>query len=168
MTDQIRSKKLWIFGVVIVAVSLLLLIVWLWLFRPFLPSAVRRQVSFVVLYPNNRSTAKVDRNTIKYDSDKKILTYAAREGEAQLIVTNQSSPDTFTDIPQTYDKVLEGMHPYSSFDSLHGKVSLTHPATVSNQVAVTNTVGTLMFVRTNRDLSDDQWRQFFNNLAEFK
>lgn len=162
-------KTKWIIGGAVVLTFGAGLIGWLWLSRPLFSHKIRQQVNFVILYPANSSVTTLDRKSIKYDSTEKILTYNASIGTNQLIVTNQATPSNFTDIPQLFDKVIGGMHPYVTFDSSNGKVSLTRPPNTNNQqVAVLNNHGTLMFVRANHDLSEDQWRKFFNNLNELK
>ncbi len=151
------------------AIAILAVFGWLWLNRPLLPRSVRHQVSFVVLYPGKNNPAQLHRSSIKYNADEKVLTYYAMLDGSRLTVSNQATPEAFIDVPQAYDKLVSGMRPYASFDSSSGKVALTRPPNSNNQqAAVTKAHGTLMFVRADHDLTDDQWRKFFNNLASFK
>jgi hypothetical protein len=87
-----------------------------------------------------------------------------------LTFAEQSTPQNFVDIPQAYDKLIESLNSYSSFDSFYGKVDLTHPKELKGQQsAAMNSKGTLMFIHpTNGDLSTDQWKQLFNNLSIVK
>lgn len=141
----------------------------LWSARPLVPRQVRRQLDFVALVPDSSQAAIIDRTSVKYDSSNKVLSYEAKYQSSRLIVTNQAAPETFSDVPKVYDKFLEDLHAYTSFDSSLGKVSLTRPPKAdSQQVAIISTKGTLMFVRANHDLSNDQWRKFFNNLQTVK
>ncbi len=163
-----KRRKWLLIGTVVVA-ALCAIVLMAWINRPLLPGNIRKQVSFVVLYPNSKTHARIDRSSIKYDSPKKILTYTATVASAHVIITNQATPGTFTDVPQLYDKLLVSLHSYNDFTTAAGKVSLTRPPNANNQqVAVVNTQGTLMFVRSDHDLSEDQWRRFFNNLSTSK
>lgn len=161
---MINLRRGWKLGVGF-SVALMIILGLIWLSRPVVPSFIGRQASFIIAYPGEKNSAKIDRSSFKYDTNNKILTYTSSIDSTHLVVTNQAAPDTFTDVPQTYDKLLTSMHAYSNFDSAAGKVSLTHPPNVNNQqVAVVIIQGTLMFVRADHDLDQDQWRRFFNNL----
>ena len=86
-----------------------------------------------------------------------------------MLISEQATPQVFNDIPEYYPKLIEKLNGYSDFDSVLGKVSLTKPKELNGaQSAVFNGKGTLMFVRPNQSLSDDDWRQFFDQMTIWK
>jgi hypothetical protein len=125
--------------------------------EPAIPPVINKEASFVIFYPGENSQTKINKETFKYNTQAKNLSF---------IVSEQSTPEGFVDIPQAYDKLIESLRAYASFDSFYGKVDLTHPKEFSGQQsAVMNSKGTLIFVHpTNGSLSTDQWKQLFNNM----
>lgn len=135
--------------------------------RPALPSAVAEQLSFGVYFPTTKTTiARVDKHTISYQASSGLLGYTATLTDGTTVSVNQqATPESFVDIPQAYEKLVSSLQPYSSFDSINGKVSLTHPKELQGgQSAVMNAKGTLLFARPSKSLTNDQWRQLFNGL----
>lgn len=134
-----------------------------------IPSDINKQVSFVIFWPYKAASAIPDKTTLKYDATNKLLSYLAYTSDKiKLTISEQSSPEVFSDVPQAYDKFTSDLQQYSSFDSLSGKVYLTHPKELKGgQTAVMNVKGTLVFVRPDKNLSDDTWRNLFNNLQVF-
>lgn len=130
-----------------------------------IPVEIRRQVSTAVFLPA-RDESPVARDTVKFDAPTKLLTFTTTYQDIELIVSQQPTPESFVDIPQVYEKVVEGMHEYAKFDSVMGTAHLTRPPEAGGkQAAVLNAKGTLMFVKPAKDLSDDQWRRWFNRLS---
>lgn len=131
-----------------------------------LPPAVARQVTYPVLMPSDETTTVINPESISFQADADLLSYTAvLESGAKIFVNQQPTPESFVDIPQAYDKLIASLQPYANFESINGKVSLTKPKEFNGQQsAVMNAKGTLMFVRSEAELSDDQWRKVFNNL----
>lgn len=132
-------------------------------FAPKIPPEISRQVSFVVTYP--AADWMVSRDSFKFSDSSKVLTFTAEKGSVRLTIAEQPEPDPFKDIPNYMDKVTAQMAEYGSFDSAHGTVHLTRPASAgSKQVAVNDNQGTLTFVTASTDLDQDAWRRYFNTL----
>lgn len=130
------------------------------------PESIQKQLKFTVLWPDNPSSALGDKSTIKYNAPEKLLTFIAHNSDGNNVtISEQPTPESFIDIPQSYDKLIESMLQYKSFDTPNGKVYLTHPKTLNGrQTAVMNARGVLLFAKPDKDISDDTWVQFFNNL----
>lgn len=124
------------------------------------------ELTFPVIQPKATSSFRVDQETIKYSESDKVYSYVLNQlGGTKLTVSLQPTPEGFTDAPQVFDKLIEKLRGYSSFDSIQGKVFLTHPVELNGgQTAVMNTKGTLMFVKPEGQLTDDEWKIFFNTL----
>lgn len=134
---------------------------------PVISPFIKSQVSTPIFLPSQKDY-KVDPQSVTFDTREKLLTFTATNiGDGStVVVTQQPTPDTFTDIPQYFDKLVEAMGQYKQFDSLNGKVTLTKPTELKgSQTAVLNQNGTLLFARPSRDLTDDDWRRFFNGLV---
>jgi hypothetical protein len=133
---------------------------------PVVPSVIKTQLSFVVLYPKGNGFI-VDHSSWKYDSSIKLLTYLVtyKNTGAKLTVSEQSSPPEFSEVPGTLDKLTGKLNTYTDFDSIQGHAYLTHPSELKGgQSAVMNAKGTLMFTKPDKSLPEDTWRQFFNSL----
>jgi hypothetical protein len=147
-------------GVVIVGVLLA--------FRPQvpLPVDITKQLSFPLVYPPTKTSYTMDKKSASYSASAKVLIFHAKADNLDLTISEQATPDTINDIPEYYPKLIEKLNGYSDFDSLNGKVSLTHPKELNGgQTAVFNGKGTLMFVKPSHDMSNDEWRTFFNSLV---
>ena len=142
---------------------------WLIISRPVIPPDIKKQIDFLVLYPQGDSNIVVDRSTFKYDSQNHVLSFVVTCFGVKNTITEQATPDSFNDIPQYLDKVLQQLNSYSSFDTDMGKANLTHPSNLNgDQAAVMNTKGVLMFAHPVSTLTESQWRQFFNSLSVIK
>jgi hypothetical protein len=132
--------------------------------EPVVPSNIQKAVTSTIFLPNSPSTV-TKRETVKYDSKTKLLSYEAIAFGVNSVVSEQPTPESFTDIPQVYDKFIDNLQQYKSFDTANGKVFLTRPKELKGgQTAVMNSKGTLMFIKPERALSEDQWRQLFKSL----
>lgn len=133
---------------------------------PLIPPAIKKQVAFVIYYPNKTSGVQVDSSSFKYDNDSKVLSFKATGYGVKMTIGEQPTPQGFIDIPQAYDKLIEDLNGYSEFGSYYGTIDLLHPKEFKGQQsAALNAKGTLMFVHpTNGSLNKNQWQQFFNTL----
>lgn len=131
-----------------------------------IPNDIKKQVTSTVFWPEKNSPVVGDKSTIKYDSENKLLSYVVRTSDGtKIVVSEQPAPDAFADFPQTYVKFAEDLRQYSSFENSNGKVYLTHPKELKGgQTAIMYAKGTLMLLRPDKDISDDTWKQIFNNL----
>lgn len=129
-----------------------------------IPKEIRQKVPFTLIYPKSNKLIVLDKSSIKYDEKLRQMSFMVRYAGCTITFAEQTTPDQFVDIPEYLPKLLEKMNSYSSFENTVGKVSLTRPTEVKSQVAVMNTKGTLLFARTDGDLSVDQWRSLFNSL----
>ena len=129
-----------------------------------IPQTIKRQVAFVIFYPSPKTAVVVDVNSFKYDTKEKLLSYVVNYANTPITIAEQATPQNFIDIPQAYDKLIESLGEYGSFQSYYDKVSLTHPKEFNGQQsAVMNSKGTLVFAHpTKGDLTEDQWKKLFN------
>ena len=129
-----------------------------------IPPAIKRQVSFVVFYPSPDPDITLVPNSFTFDPKTKLMVYEISLANTPITVSEQSTPQNFIDIPQAYDKLIESLSEYASFQSYYDKVSLTHPKEFhGQQSAVMNSKGTLVFAHpTKGALTEDQWKKLFN------
>lgn len=150
---------------------MVLVVIALFVFLPRspLPSGITKQAHFAIFTPAT-DQATIQSSSVSYDSSQALLTYVSTmPNGTKLTFSEQATPEGFSDIPQAYDKLVEQMGRYATIDTVNGKVYLTkQPKAGSNQVAALNDRGTLLFVRSSKDLSEDQWRQLFNSMALHK
>lgn len=133
--------------------------------KPPIPKSITSQANFIILVPISPAIV-IDSKSAGYNSSLKLIDYNVTMQGVKTVVSEQPAPSVFTDVPATYEKTLASMNQYSQFDSLEGAVYLTKPQQLAGkQAAVLLSKGTLMFVKPSSDLTDDQWRQFFNSLV---
>ncbi len=136
-----------------------------------LPKEVAKKVTFPVLVAlsDREAEFRLDPDTIEYVAADRMLIYTARMAGNKIVVTQQALPDAFVDIPNYYNKFLDVLHQYREVQTNVGVVTLTHPKELKGgQSAVKKTPTTLMFVRPDKELSDGEWRRFFDSLREAK
>lgn len=133
-----------------------------------LPKEIQRKAASTLLMPQSRDVV-IQRDTAKFDSSLRLLSFSVVAYGTQAVISEQPTPESFVDIPQVYDKVVEQMQEYTKFEVDVGTVHLTRPVDLKGkQAAVLNTKGTLMFVKPDHDLSEADWRRFFNSVAVVK
>lgn len=167
-----RSNKRWITVTSIVAVLIIMSVAGYFGYnrwrnsQKILPTTVKDQLTFPFYWPDKTAPLMIDKKTIKYDANSKAISYIAQTSDgAVLTISQQATPQSFTDVPQAYSKLVEILVQYGVFDSPNGTVYLTHPKQLKGgQTAVMNSKGTLVFVKPDKNLSDDTWHKVFNNL----
>lgn len=134
--------------------------------QPVLSQITNNKLTFPLFWPAKDSTITASKQSVKYDPSSKLISYnAINNNGVRLIITEQETPTSFSDIPQVFSKLVETMSQYGVFDSQNGTVYLTHPKELNGgQAAVMNSKGTLMFVKPITTLDDDSWKIFFNSL----
>jgi hypothetical protein len=134
--------------------------------KQIISPTLKNQLTFAFFWPSQTTSITAQKQSIKYDNSIKQISYIAQTvGGAHLTVSEQATPQSFTDVPQVYDKLMTSMFQYEAFDTVNGKVYLTHPKELNGgQAAVMNSKGTLLFIKPDKPLSDDTWHQVFNNL----
>ena len=132
--------------------------------KPFVPKGIESKLSSVTFIPVSPQVVN-QHATVKYNSNLKLLTYKATVFGVNTVISEQPTPESFTDVPEVYQKVLDSWNQYQAFDTAQGTVYLTRPGGPNaNEVGVMNTKGTLMFVKPDKNLTNAQWRQVFNSL----
>ena len=165
---QANMKRLWRTVGTIASIGGVIIIGLIIAPKPLVPAEIKRAVTSTILIPVGNDVA-VKRESMRYDAKIKLLTFSTTEAGANVVFSEQPTPDSFTDIPQVYDKVVINMNEYASFSSDVGTVHLTRPKDLQGkQAAVMNTKGTLMFAKPEHDLSEDQWRKLINGLVVVK
>ncbi len=134
-----------------------------------IPAQIKQQLDFLIFLPEGDQSSHIDRQSFKYDANLKVFSVVITSFNVKNTISEQATPDSFNDIPGYYDKLTEKLNSYASFDTDLGKVYLTRPDELKGkQSAVMNTKGTLMFASPDKNLTDSQWRQFFNSLSVIK
>lgn len=133
--------------------------------KPVISRTIIKQAGFGVWYPAKPYEVRKSTLKVTKSGQDMLASFDAANGGTTLSFTEQATPESFTDVPQVYDKLIEKLRGYSTFDSVNGKVDLTMPEELKGvQTAVMNSRGTLIFVRPSKALSANDWRQVFNSL----
>jgi hypothetical protein len=135
--------------------------------KPPIPKNIQSQLDFTPYLVQPGTGITIDTSSYKYDASQKGLSFIARGKEyGKLTISEQPTPQQFIDIPEVYSKLVDKLNRYGVFDNAIGTVYLTRPdGQHTGQTAVINSKGVLMFVRSAKDLSDDQWRKVFGSFV---
>ena len=134
-----------------------------------IPGSIKSQLSSTLLAPTAAGYTG-SHDTAKYDSSHKLLAFKVTiPGGHSVTVSESPSPSQFTDITGYFNQFINDLGEYENFGTVNGTVYLTHPKNApQTQVAVLNTDGTLMFVKPDNNISDDQWHAFFNAIQAIR
>lgn len=126
-----------------------------------------KQLNFPVYAAKNAAGFNLESSSIavtNQDSDT-IISFDLINRSNKVTITEQAYPEVI--IP---DQFFAGLNEYDDVSSNLGKIVLARPPkNNSHQVAVAtpNNV-TMIFANPQKELSNDQWRQFFNSLDVVK
>jgi len=133
-----------------------------------IPLDIRKSATFDLYYPSaNIDGWQIKKGSATYNAQSRnvIMTLENADKSNSIVLSQQATPDAFTDIPNYYQKLLDTLHQYNEFDSGIGKVTLTRPDELKGgQSAVANTKTTLIFAHPAKDLTNAEWANLFNKL----
>jgi hypothetical protein len=166
MKEILHNTKLTIVSLLLGVVVIGVAIVVFWpRAHSIIPAAIARQTNFVLFYPREEPDIKIQTSSIKYSTSIKQFSFIVNYQGRSITFAEQTTPEQFTDIPAYKDAFLTKLGSYETFENSIGRVDLTRPKETKNQVAVMISKGTLVFAQTNRDMTEDQWRELFNKIV---
>lgn len=130
-----------------------------------LPSDIKRQVSYGVVYPGK--TSEIDAGSYAYRSDASSLTFKVNKFDTKIVFTEQPAPASLGG-NQPYYPAL-GVHPYAQFNTKLGPVALVKfwqsgSLKPIGQTGFLSANGTLLIAHSDKQLANDQWKQLFDSL----
>lgn len=134
--------------------------------QPISP-AIEKQLNFSPFVVSKGSGATV--LSQKYDASSQVYFFVMQRPDGQkFTVSEQASPVNFSEIPELYTKLLDGLHKYDAIETTNGTVSLAHPQPGQSE-AILNEKGVLMFVRSDSgELSNVTWKHVIESMDIFK
>jgi hypothetical protein len=157
------QKFWWGVGALVTLGLVILVAIWVWPNKPVIPSTIKNQLSSTLLLPQD-PRFKVDQATIKFNKSLSLLTYYVTVFGHRILMSEQPTPQSFIDVPEAYNQVVQGMNDYQDIDVSVGTVHLTTPKQLNGaQAAVLNSDGTLSFAKPSGSLSTTQWRQYYDS-----
>lgn len=130
-----------------------------------IPNEIMNKINFLVYYPNNEQTWTTDESKTEFDTESGVLLLNSNDQTATIILSQQSSPEVFNDVPDQYQRMLNTLNQYAEISTSFGTITLTKPAELKGgQSAVGNLNGTLLFAKPDRDLSMQEWENFFKSM----
>lgn len=138
---------------------------------PVISKQILNEANFTIFYPRvdekSPSAWQLKKNRVSYDKNSGVLTLHVLQGSTgrEIVLNEQPVPGTFSDVPTQYSTMLNTLHEYNELQLGFGMVALTHPEELNGgQAAVANKAGTLIFAKPSANLTDDEWRAFFESL----
>jgi hypothetical protein len=133
--------------------------------RVLVSKTITSQIGFLLFVPTNTESITYDKSSVKLDNSLKLVTFYVYVSGIRVTFAEQNAPDSFTDVPQLYDQLLNKLREYQDVSTMFGTVTLTRPVELSGgQSAVADSKGTLIIARPAKDLTEDEWRTVFNNM----
>ena len=130
-----------------------------------IPKDISSQLKFSPFLASGDAKVLGAVSDVSYSASSEVLAYNLNYDGVKMVVSQQPTPESFTDVPQVYDELLKKLNSQESFEVSIGKVSITLPTELKGgQTAVMNSKGVLMFVKPDKNLTRDQWRDFFSKL----
>jgi uncharacterized protein YxeA len=132
-----------------------------------LPDDLKTHVSFKVIYPSSRK-AQIDKNSFVYQAKQKVLTFNVLFEGNKVEYSEQEAPAELGSETQAYYPAL-GIHPYAQFKSNLGQIALTKFWQSGNlkpvgQSAVIASEGTFLIAHSEKNLTNNQWKDLFKSL----
>jgi hypothetical protein len=156
--------KKYLTGILLVLISAVIGMM-IFIFRPPIPHRYVQQAGFGIWYPTGGYKITAGSFKVAKNGQDTLATFQAEGTYGKLGFTEQAEPSSFIDVPDVYTKLISKLQGYSSFTSTNGKVDLTRPVELRGQeTAVMDSKGTLIFVKPDRKLTDEEWRRLFNSL----
>ncbi len=132
--------------------------------RPLISGSITSKVSFVILVPK-KSTYSVDKSSVSYSQDSKVLTFVIRKGDQAITVTEQAVPSVMASYPEMLSRQFDLMKDKKTLATPIGTAYVANNQDInSQQLAAINGKGTLVFLRPSGRLDEDGWRRLFNQL----
>jgi hypothetical protein len=166
------SKKPWLYAAAsfILMLFIAVALVYYFVLRPKpspVPTAIKQQVDFKVLYPGGYDIVA---DSWKYTRSQGSLTFIVRKDDYTTTFTEQKVPLVFQDDAAAYNRFIGSLRPAANFKTRLGMVSLTNFVTTTDfqqagQGGLLNTNGTLLVAHPSHNLSDEDWRKLFDSLT---
>lgn len=134
-----------------------------------IPASIQTKLGYKAIYPSPNSSYRSS-STYDYNPEDKSLTFSSKTlSGVSVTIVEQPAPDSLSAGGQVYYPAI-GIHPYAQFQSKLGPVALTkfwQADTLSpqGQTAVLAVNGTLFLAHPDKDLTNAEWKDFFNNLT---
>ena len=123
------------------------------------------QVGFGIWYPRTTKTGyKLQKNTIQFDQRLNILSFIASNGSQELTFNEQVVPENFARDPGLFSDTVAQIPQITTLESIYGTVSITRPSEDGGVSAIMRARGTMLAVRSSKDMVADEWRSIFNGL----
>lgn len=130
-----------------------------------LPKTIKDRVNFKIIYPRNQ-VAPIKQNSYRYQQN--VLSFQVRFAGADIAFSEQRAPESLGSGDQIYYPTL-GIHPYAQFKTDQGPVALTKfwesgSLQPVGQAGVLAAKGTLLTAHSDKILTNQQWKDLFENL----
>lgn len=135
-----------------------------------LPSDIKNQLSYKAVYPPSGLGTIID--SYQYNQNDRVLTFSLRKFDTKIVFVEQKAPESLGANGQVYFPAI-GIHPYAQFQSKIGPAALTKFYKSGNleqfsQSGVLYSEGTLVWVGSQKNLTNDQWKTLFDGLKVSK
>lgn len=110
------------------------------------------------------ASGKQSKPEFKYDQEKKVLGYVAEFNTANLTISQQQVPEDFKSNPAKLMSVADSIKASKHIETQKGTAYIATDDKTKAQMAVFATDDVLVFIRSNKQLDEDEWKLYINQL----
>lgn len=129
------------------------------------------QMSFnpLVPLPNLKdTTGKQSTPEFKYNKEKKFLRFVTEYNRVTMTISQQKVPDDLNSNPAKLMSLAESVEAGTPIDTQKGTAYIGTDETTKAQTVVFATDDVLVFIRTDKDLDEQDWKFYINQLSPRK
>ena len=128
--------------------------------RQPIPAGISKQLSFSPFVLAKSRAGGATAGSYKYDKSQGVFSFVLMlPNKHAFTVSEQASPQNFSEIPGLYTKLLDGLNQFDTVSTFNGTLTLTRPGG-NAEAGVLNDKGVLMFIRTTaKQVGKDEWKQ---------
>jgi hypothetical protein len=108
---------------------------------------------------------QVAKPEFKYDEEKKVLGFVTDYNEAKLTISQQPLPDQLKTHPGQLEGIARSVGATLPFETQKGRAYVATDDKLKSQIVVFATQEVMVFVRSNKELDNDEWTFYINQLT---
>ncbi len=161
----LKANKTWIVSWAVIIGSVFM-VVHFWPQGPSpVPSAIREQAKFSIMYPAGYTYL----NDWAYTDKDNSVQFTVKKDDYKVVFTEEKTPLEYQNDVAAYNRFIGSLRPRANFDVSLGTVSISNFVTagdyqVVGETGILNSQGTFLLAHPDTHLTDDQWRALFESL----
>jgi len=107
---------------------------------------------------------ETDDSKYRYDEDKKVLGYDSEYNGAVLTISQQALPEKVKTNPGELANIVKSIQADKSLETQKGMAYIATDEEAKTQTAIFATDEVLVFIQANKNLDDEEWKFYINQM----